>query len=90
LRFAKQSRPKTRPCRGAGSAFQRIVGFVQASEDATKSNARNGAHVAAQFNAVAVGARVAGLYQLYPLREQGLDIQWNGGIKRRLRLTSVG
>jgi hypothetical protein len=83
-------KPKPPPCCGAGSAVQRIVGFVQASEDATKSNARNGAHAAAQFNAVAVRARVAGLYQLFALRETGLDIKWNSGIKWRLRLTSVG
>jgi acetone monooxygenase len=42
------------------------------AEAATKSNGSNGAHVTAKFDAVVIGAGVAGLYQLYRLREQGL------------------
>ncbi|WP_061022900.1 NAD(P)/FAD-dependent oxidoreductase [Bradyrhizobium sp. CCH5-F6] len=45
------------------------------SEAATKSNGSNGAHVTAKFDAVVVGAGVAGLYQLYRLREQGLKVR---------------
>lgn len=45
------------------------------SEAATKSNGSNGAHVTAIFDAVVVGAGVAGLYQLYRLREQGLKVR---------------
>ncbi len=44
------------------------------TEAATKSNGSNGAHATARFDAVVVGAGVAGLYQLYRLREQGLNV----------------
>src|SRR5215471_7258155 len=44
------------------------------TEAATKSNGSNGAHVTAKLDAVVVGAGVAGLYQLYRLREQGLSV----------------
>lgn len=45
------------------------------AEAATKLNGSNGAHVTATFDAVVVGAGVAGLYQLYRLREQGLKVR---------------
>ncbi|MHB0768017.1 flavin-containing monooxygenase [Bradyrhizobium sp. 5.13L] len=45
------------------------------AEAATKSNGSNGSHGTAKFDAVVVGAGVAGLYQLYRLREQGLSVR---------------
>ncbi|MDX3972001.1 MAG: NAD(P)/FAD-dependent oxidoreductase [Bradyrhizobium sp.] len=45
------------------------------AEVATKSNGSNGSHGTAKFDAVVVGAGVAGLYQLYRLREQGLRVR---------------
>jgi cation diffusion facilitator CzcD-associated flavoprotein CzcO len=45
------------------------------AEAAIKTNGGNGAHVTAQFDAVVVGAGVAGLYALYRLREQGLKVR---------------
>ncbi|WP_316233716.1 NAD(P)/FAD-dependent oxidoreductase [Bradyrhizobium sp. SZCCHNPS2010] len=45
------------------------------TESAIKSNGSNGAHVRARYDAVVVGAGVAGLYQLYRLREQGLNVR---------------
>ncbi|MHC2330903.1 flavin-containing monooxygenase [Bradyrhizobium sp. USDA 4454] len=42
---------------------------------ATRSNGRNGAHATAKFDAVVIGAGVAGLYQLFRLREQGLNVR---------------
>jgi cyclohexanone monooxygenase/acetone monooxygenase len=45
------------------------------TEAATKSNGSNGAHATAKFDALVVGAGVAGLYQLYRLREQGLNVR---------------
>ena len=38
-------------------------------------NGSNGAHATAKFDAVVVGAGVAGLYQLHRLREQGLNVR---------------
>jgi acetone monooxygenase len=40
-----------------------------------KFNGHNGVHVTAKLDAVVVGAGVAGLYQLYRLREQGLSVR---------------
>jgi hypothetical protein len=37
------------PAPGASGAVQRIVGFVQASKAATKSNVSNGAHLTAHL-----------------------------------------
>src|SRR4051794_6412361 len=45
------------------------------AETATRSNGSNGAHMTAKFDAVVVGAGVAGLYPLYRLREQGLKVR---------------
>ncbi|PSO19295.1 NAD(P)/FAD-dependent oxidoreductase [Bradyrhizobium sp. MOS003] len=45
------------------------------AEAATNLNGSNGAQVTAKFDAVVVGAGVAGLYQLYRLREQGLKVR---------------
>ncbi|MGJ4945456.1 flavin-containing monooxygenase [Bradyrhizobium sp. HKCCYLS1011] len=45
------------------------------TEAVTKSNGHNGTHVTAKLDAVVVGAGVAGLYQLYRLREQGLTVR---------------
>ncbi|MCA1473557.1 MULTISPECIES: NAD(P)/FAD-dependent oxidoreductase [Bradyrhizobium] len=45
------------------------------AEALTKSNGSNGSHGPARFDAVVVGAGVAGLYQLYRLREQGLSVR---------------
>ncbi|WP_316168459.1 MULTISPECIES: NAD(P)/FAD-dependent oxidoreductase [unclassified Bradyrhizobium] len=45
------------------------------TESAIKSNGSNDAHVRARYDAVVVGAGVAGLYQLYRLREQGLNVR---------------
>src|SRR5260370_14311683 len=45
------------------------------TQTATKSNGRNGAQKTATFDAVVIGAGVAGLYQLYRLREQGLNVR---------------
>jgi len=45
------------------------------AEAATKLSGSNGAQVTAKFDAVVVGAGVAGLYQLYRLREQGLKVR---------------
>lgn len=42
---------------------------------ATRSNGSNGAHATAKFDAVVIGAGVAGLYQLFRLREQGLKVR---------------
>ncbi|MBR0855907.1 flavin-containing monooxygenase [Bradyrhizobium liaoningense] len=44
-------------------------------ETASKTNGSNGAHATAKVDAVVVGAGVAGLYQLYRLREQGLTVR---------------
>jgi AraC family transcriptional regulator len=46
---------------GAWAAVPKIVGFIQASQAANKSNAHDGAHVTAQFDTVVVGIRVARL-----------------------------
>ena len=45
------------------------------TQAATASGRGNGAHKTASFDAVVVGAGVAGLYQLYRLREQGLSVR---------------
>ncbi|TQF31803.1 NAD(P)/FAD-dependent oxidoreductase [Bradyrhizobium sp. UNPA324] len=45
------------------------------AEALTKSNGSNGSHGTARLDAVIVGAGVAGLYQLYRLREQGLSVR---------------
>ena len=45
------------------------------TEAVTKSNGHSGTHVTAKLDAVVVGAGVAGLYQLYRLREQGLTVR---------------
>lgn len=45
------------------------------AEPVTRSNGSKGAHATAKFDAVVVGAGVAGLYQLYRLREQGLNVR---------------
>ncbi|WP_128925919.1 flavin-containing monooxygenase [Bradyrhizobium guangxiense] len=45
------------------------------AEALTKSNGSNGSHGTARFDAVVIGAGVAGLYQLYRLREQGLSVR---------------
>ena len=42
---------------------------------ATRSNGSNGAHATSKFDAVVIGAGVAGLYQLFRLREQGLRVR---------------
>ncbi|MBR0871927.1 NAD(P)/FAD-dependent oxidoreductase [Bradyrhizobium tropiciagri] len=42
---------------------------------ATRSNGSNGAHATAKFDAVVIGAGVAGLYQLFRLREQGMTVR---------------
>ena len=39
---------------------------------ATRSNGSNGVHATSKLDAVVIGAGVAGLYQLFRLREQGL------------------
>ncbi|TCU77072.1 cyclohexanone monooxygenase/acetone monooxygenase [Bradyrhizobium sp. R2.2-H] len=44
-------------------------------ETAGKTNGSNGAHATARLDALVVGAGVAGLYQLYRLREQGLSVR---------------
>lgn len=45
------------------------------AEAATKLGGSDGAQVTAKLDAVVVGAGVAGLYQLYRLREQGLKVR---------------
>jgi len=45
------------------------------TEAAGKSNGHHGANVTTKLDAVVVGAGVAGLYQLYRLREQGLSVR---------------
>jgi acetone monooxygenase (methyl acetate-forming) len=45
------------------------------AEAATKSKASNGKHATQKLDALVVGAGVAGLYQLYRLREQGLKVK---------------
>ncbi|MCC8981275.1 flavin-containing monooxygenase [Bradyrhizobium acaciae] len=42
---------------------------------ATRSNGSNGAQATSKFDAVVIGAGVAGLYQLFRLREQGLNVR---------------
>ncbi|WP_050425157.1 flavin-containing monooxygenase [Bradyrhizobium tropiciagri] len=42
---------------------------------AIRSNGSNGAHATSKFDAVVIGAGVAGLYQLFRLREQGLNVR---------------
>ncbi|WP_445489532.1 flavin-containing monooxygenase [Rhodopseudomonas sp. RCAM05734] len=44
------------------------------TEAATTSNGSNGAHPTEKRDAVVIGAGVAGLYRLYRLREQGLNV----------------
>ncbi|UPJ65848.1 NAD(P)/FAD-dependent oxidoreductase [Bradyrhizobium sp. 191] len=44
-------------------------------ETASKTNGSNGARATARLDALVVGAGVAGLYQLYRLREQGLSVR---------------
>ncbi|WP_407149798.1 flavin-containing monooxygenase [Bradyrhizobium sp. ORS 86] len=44
-------------------------------ETATRSNGSNGAHATDKRDAVVVGAGVAGLYQLFRLRELGLNVK---------------
>ena len=45
------------------------------TEATGKSNGHHGANVTTKLDAVVVGAGVAGLYQLYRLREQGLSVR---------------
>ncbi|MGJ5177161.1 flavin-containing monooxygenase [Bradyrhizobium oligotrophicum] len=45
------------------------------TEAALRSNGHDGAHVVTKLDAVVVGAGVAGLYQLYRLRGQGLNVR---------------
>jgi cation diffusion facilitator CzcD-associated flavoprotein CzcO len=45
------------------------------TEAATRSNGSNGGHATTKLDAVVVGAGVAGLYQLYRLRKQGLKVR---------------
>ena len=45
------------------------------TQAATESKRGNGAQKTASFDAVVIGAGVAGLYQLYRLREQGLNVR---------------
>ncbi|MGX1102651.1 MULTISPECIES: flavin-containing monooxygenase [Bradyrhizobium] len=45
------------------------------TETVTRSNGSNGAHATTKLDAVVVGAGVAGLYQLFRLREQGLSVK---------------
>ncbi|MGF6311398.1 acetone monooxygenase [Bradyrhizobium sp. i1.8.4] len=45
------------------------------TETVTRSNGSNGARATIKFDAVVVGAGVAGLYQLFRLREQGLSVK---------------
>ncbi|QOZ22590.1 NAD(P)/FAD-dependent oxidoreductase [Bradyrhizobium sp. CCBAU 51753] len=45
------------------------------TETVTRSNGSNGAHATTKLDAVVVGAGVAGLYQLFRLREQGLSVR---------------
>ena len=42
---------------------------------ATRSNGSNGVHATSKLDAVVIGAGVAGLYQLFRLREQGLNVR---------------
>ncbi len=42
---------------------------------ATRSNGSNGAHATSKLDAVVIGAGVAGLYQLFRLREQSLNVR---------------
>ena len=45
------------------------------TETVTRSNGSNGARATTKLDAVVVGAGVAGLYQLFRLREQGLTVK---------------
>ena len=45
------------------------------TEATSRSNGGNGAHATAELDPVVVGTGVAGLYQLYRLREQGLKVR---------------
>ncbi|QIG96478.1 flavin-containing monooxygenase [Bradyrhizobium sp. 6(2017)] len=45
------------------------------TETVTRSNGSNGARATTKLDAVVVGAGVAGLYQLFRLREQGLNVR---------------
>jgi acetone monooxygenase len=45
------------------------------TETVTRSNGSNGAGAATKLDAVVIGAGVAGLYQLYRLRQQGLNVR---------------
>ncbi|MCP1911701.1 cyclohexanone monooxygenase/acetone monooxygenase [Bradyrhizobium elkanii] len=45
------------------------------TETVTRSNGSNGAHATTKLDVVVVGAGVAGLYQLFRLREQGLSVK---------------
>ena len=45
------------------------------AETVTRSNGSNGARATTKLDAVVVGAGVAGLYQLFRLREQGLSVK---------------
>ncbi|WP_338693503.1 NAD(P)/FAD-dependent oxidoreductase [Bradyrhizobium sp. 26S5] len=45
------------------------------TEAVTRSNGSNGARATTKLDAVVVGAGVAGLYQLFRLREQGLNVR---------------
>ncbi|QOZ30706.1 NAD(P)/FAD-dependent oxidoreductase [Bradyrhizobium sp. CCBAU 53421] len=45
------------------------------TETVTRSNGSNGARATTKLDAVVVGAGVAGLYQLFRLREQGLSVR---------------
>ncbi|WP_375785889.1 flavin-containing monooxygenase [Bradyrhizobium sp. Pha-3] len=45
------------------------------TETVTRSNGSNGARATTKLDAVVVGAGVAGLYQLFRLREQGLSVK---------------
>src|SRR6516164_4936672 len=60
---------------GKGRAHSKTTEEETMAEAATKSNGSNGSHGTAKFDAVVVGAGVAGLYQLYRLREQGLSVR---------------
>ncbi|WP_245320318.1 NAD(P)-binding protein, partial [Bradyrhizobium lablabi] len=45
------------------------------TQAATEQRKGNGTQKTASFDAVVIGAGVAGLYQLYRLREQGLNVR---------------
>jgi acetone monooxygenase (methyl acetate-forming) len=62
-------------CGGVGKGVRDTTQEETMTAAAPRSNGSNSAHATSKFDAVVIGAGVAGLYQLFRLREQGLNVR---------------